>query len=67
LPVAVGFGVGGGGVGKEPVADAGGVALGEDVGEVLEAVEEDGINAAEAEAIGAVGLEVEVVHSVLSM
>jgi len=67
LPIAVGFGVGGGGVREESVADAGGVALVEDAGEVLEAVEEDGVEAAEAEALGAVGLDAEVFHSDFSM
>lgn len=64
LPVAVVFVVGGGWIREEPVADAGCVALVGDFVEALEAVEEDGINAAEAEARIGVGLEAEVFHSV---
>jgi hypothetical protein len=67
LPIAVGFGVSSGGVRKEAVTDAGSVALGEDVRQTLETIEEDGIKAAEAEAGGPVGLEVEIFHSVFSM
>lgn len=63
LPVLVGFSLARGGVGKKPVADAGGIALVEDFRQTLEAVEEDRIEAAEAEALGAVGLEAEMFHS----
>jgi len=67
LPVVVGFGVGNGGVGKETVADAGCVALGEDVREILETVEENGVETAETQALGAVGLDVKMFHSDFSM
>jgi len=66
LPVVVGFGVGNGGVGKEPVADTGRIALGEDVRETLKTVEENRVETAEAEALGAVGLDAKVLHSDLS-
>jgi len=66
LPVVVGFGVGNGGVGKEAVADTGRIALGEYVRETLKTVEENRVETAEAEALGAVGLDAKVLHSDLS-
>lgn len=66
LPVAVGFGLCIGRIGEKALAHFGGVALTEDLGKALQAVQKHGVHAAKAEPIDAVGFDAKMSHWDLS-